>query len=154
MAAWLAVRLQIIVNHLPRLKQAVAVGMVIDTISWTATAATVIVETPLVMLPECSVRAVVQKNILPTSPTRRRRGNGPLTDALKIIDGLCSRTRQKLRDFVRDAEKLIGAIKRIANPSARLAREEHQPFWKSSYGFPYLPFRWCKARFSPERDAE
>ena len=111
-------------------------------------------ETPLVILPECSVRAVAQKNILPTSPLGDDGGNGPLTDALKIIDGLCSRTRQKLRDFVRDAEKLIGAIKRIANPSARLAREEHQPFWKSSYGFPYLPFRWCKARFSPERDAE
>jgi len=106
------------------------------------------------MLPEWSVRAVAQKNILPTSPLGDDGGNGPLTDALKIIDGLCSRTRQKLRDFVRDAEKLIGAIKRIANPSARLAREEHQPFWKSSYGFPYLPFRWCKARFSPERDAE
>jgi len=112
------------------------------------------VETPLVMLPECSVRAVVQKNILPTSPTRRRRGNGPLTDALKIIDGLCSRTRQKLRDFVRDVEKLMGAIRCTTNASARLAREERQPFWKSSYGFPHLPFRRRKARFSPERNTE
>jgi len=32
-ATWLVVRLQIVVNYLPRLKHAVAVGMVTDTIS-------------------------------------------------------------------------------------------------------------------------
>jgi hypothetical protein len=60
------------------------------------------------MLLEC--RAVAQTIVLPTPPTRRRGGNGPLTDALKIIDRRFSGTRQGLRDFVRDVEKLIGAI--------------------------------------------
>jgi len=106
----------------------------------------------------CSRNARLELSCRKTSSRHPRQGddgrNGPLTDAPKIIDRRCSRTHQKLRDFVRDVEKLIGAIRCIVNASARLAREERQQSWKSSYGFPHLPFHWCKARFSLERDAE